>query len=122
MADEDDEPPLDPAVERIRLRLKRLMLVSVATLMIGLVAVIIAVLYKVGPMRDKPALAAAAGETLVDGVLPPGSRLISTALDGRTMTLTFEDGGKLRVVIVDIERAKVLRRLVLGSGAPPDSP
>lgn len=49
MAIEDDlEKPLDPAVERIRRKMARLLVVSIAVMMIGLMAVLAAIVYKIG--------------------------------------------------------------------------
>jgi hypothetical protein len=121
-ADEDEESPLDPAVERIRQRLKRLIFISVATLMLGLFAVIIAVLYKVGPVRDKSGLAARPGESVVAGVLPPGARILSSALDGRLLALTIADGGATRILVIDLDGAKVVRRLSLTDNTAPATP
>lgn len=121
-SDEDEETPLDPAVERVRQRLKRLILISVVTLFVGLAAVVAAVLYKVGPSRDKPVLTAVAGETMVDGALPADAQLLATALDGRTLALTYAEGPARRVVVIDLATGKVLRRLRLDGLAPPATP
>ncbi|HWJ74742.1 MAG TPA: hypothetical protein VNX29_16395 [Kaistia sp.] len=120
--DEREEPPLDPAVERIRQRLKRLIVISSATLLVGLIAVLAAVIYKIGPGQDKAALAPVAGEAMIGGVLPGGARVLSTALDGRLLALTFEAGGAVRIVVIDLSSGKVLRRAVLADAPPPVTP
>ena len=43
----DDDAPLDPAVERVRRKVMRLMGISVAIMMVGLMAVIGAIFYKI---------------------------------------------------------------------------
>ncbi len=120
--EERDDPPLDPAVERIRQRLKRLIVISSATLLVGLIAVLAAVIYKIGPGQDKAALATVSGEATITGVLPAGATLLSTALDGRLMALTFQTGSAVRTVIVDLSTNRVIRRAVLGDSAPPATP
>lgn len=102
----------------MRQRLKRLIWISIATLVIGLAAVVVAVLYKVGPVTGKPGLAQRAGEIAVAGVLPPGARVLSSALDGRLLALTIEDQGLTRIVVLDLDTGTVLRRLSLDQGAP----
>lgn len=109
-------------MERIRQRLKRLILVSSATLLIGIAAVIIAVIYKVGPVRDKPALASGASEAVIAAALPAGARVVGTALDGTLLALTFEQSGATGIVVIDLASNKVVRRLSLGQGAPPVAP
>ncbi|SHG75736.1 hypothetical protein SAMN02745157_4767 [Kaistia soli DSM 19436] len=120
--DEREEPPLDPAVERIRQRLKRLIIISSATLLVGLIAVLAAVIYKIGPGQDKASLAASAGEATIAGALPAGAKLLSTALDGRLLALTFESDGVVRIAIVDLATNKVLRRAVLSGALLPATP
>lgn len=118
--DDADEVPLDPAVERIRQRLKRLIVISSATLLVGLGAVLVAVIYKIGRAEDKAVLATQSGEAVITGALPAGATLLSTALDGRLMALTFSEAGSLRVVVVDLSTGAVVRRARL-SEAPPVS-
>ena len=102
----------------MRQRLKRLILVSIATLALGFAAVVVAVLYKVGPVRDKGVLDARAGIVAAEAALPAGARIVSTALDGRMLAVTFEDGGRSMTVIVDIDSGRVLRQVELRRGAP----
>lgn len=118
-ADDGEEAALDPAVERIRQRLKRLILVSIITLIIGLGAVVIAVIYKIGRLDDKGVLAAAPGETTIADALPAGSHVVSSALDGRILALTYEEKGETHVVVIDLGTAHVLRRAVLAAEGPP---
>ena len=120
--EEREDPPLDPAVERIRQRLKRLIVISSATLLVGLIAVLAAVIYKIGPGQDKAVLASVSGEANIAGALPAGAKLLSTAIDGRMLALTFESGGAVRVVIVDLASGRVIRRAVLADAPPPATP
>ena len=116
--DHADDAPLDPAVERIRQRLKRLIVISSATLLVGLGAVLVAVIYKIGRAEDKAVLAAQSGEAVITGALPAGATLLSTALDGRLMALTYSDAGTVRVVVVDLSAGTVLRRARLAEAPP----
>lgn len=110
---DDVEAPLDPAVERVRQRLKRLIIISSTTLLVGVVAVLVAVIYRIGPDRSKGPLKPAAAEISIAGAMPAGSQLLSTALDGTLMALTFDIGGTKHVVIVDLAAGSVVRRFAL---------
>lgn len=111
--DDDVEAPLDPAVERIRQRLRRLILVSSATLFVGLAAVLVAVIYKIGPVRDKPGLLSGPVEASIAGVLPAGARVVSTALDGSLLAVTIDSGGATRIVVLDLGANRIVRNLAL---------
>src|SRR5690606_39955979 len=52
-----DEKPLDPAVERVRRKMMRLMLVSIGIMMVGLMAVVGAIVYKLGSSETQLAVA-----------------------------------------------------------------
>jgi hypothetical protein len=108
------ETPLDPAMERVRLKLRRLILVSGTTVLVGFLAVLFAVMYKIAPDRSKPALPAGAEDLAIASVLPEGARIVSTALDGRLLALTVEAAGATRIVVVDLATGAVLRRIELG--------
>lgn len=95
--DIDEEKPLDPAVERVRRKMMRLMLISIGIMMVGLMAVLGAIVYKISARSEaaKQAPGAASG---ISGVpvepgfagridLPDGSQIISTALDGGNILL-----------------------------------
>lgn len=114
VSDDEGDVALDPAVERIRQRLKRLILVSSATLMIGLVAVLAAVIYRIGHSADKSALAPMAAEMTIPSVLPAGARVISTSLDGTLLAVTIDTAGTTRILVIDIATGKVVRRIGLG--------
>jgi hypothetical protein len=111
---DDDEKPLDPAVERVRRRLSRLMLIAGLTLGLGVFAVFGAILYKIMAPANRPApptVPADAAPRTVAASLPAGARLVSTALDGDRMALTYEvDSGAL-VLVVDMRSGLVISRL-----------
>ena len=95
--DNDVDKPLDPAVERVRRKMMRLMLISIGIMMIGLMAVLGAIVYKIGN-RDESVKAPPVATQSGSGVpvepgfagridLPDGSRIVSTALDGDNILL-----------------------------------
>jgi hypothetical protein len=115
--DADDEKPLDPAVIRVQARLRRLMLIAGLTLGLGIVAVFAAILYriatydtagKVGPMA---AAALAPTVSLSATGLPADAKLISTALDGNRLALTYQTGAATEIVVMDMRSGLVVSRL-----------
>ncbi len=112
-ADDDEEPPLDPAVERVRQRLKRLIVISSTTLLVGVVAVLVAVVYRIGPERGKSAIAPAASETVIAAAVPAGAHVLSSALDGTTMALTVDIGGTSHIILIDLAAGSIIRRYSL---------
>ena len=56
--DDEREKPLDPAVERVRGKLIRFMLVNLGLLFVALMAVAIAIVYRTGNRQAPPAAVA----------------------------------------------------------------
>ena len=101
-------------MERVRQKLRRLILVSGTTVLVGFLAVLFAVMYKIAPDRSKSALPAGAEDVAIANVLPEGARVVSTALDGSLLALTIEVAGATRIVVVDLGTGAVVRRIELG--------
>jgi hypothetical protein len=118
--DDEDEKPLDPAVERVRRRLSRLMLIAGLTLGLGIFAVFAAILYKIvaAPNRAAspapPPMSADAALRTIAGEVPAGARLVSTALDGDRMAFTYETDAGTLVLVVDLRAGAVVNRLHIG--------
>ena len=118
-ADEDErEKPLDPAVERVRGKLVRFMIVNLALLFVALMAVVIAIVYRSGNREAPPVVAApelpvpAQGEvTGGDIVLPEGARIAGHALSGNRISLDvlLKDGGRAIYIYDTATRAMVGR-------------
>jgi hypothetical protein len=89
----DEEKPLDPAVEAVRKRLARLLMVSIGIMMIGLFAVLGAIVYR---LQDRaPAMQPDAAI-----MLPQGAAIISESLDGDRILLRLKlaDGAEMMVI------------------------
>ena len=84
--DDQDEKPLDPALENVRRKMVRLQIVSVAIMVVSLMAVFGAVVYKT--MRPAPKAQTAASNIPSDApvaataALPQGFSVQSVALSG----------------------------------------
>jgi hypothetical protein len=113
----DDDKPLDPAVERVEVRVRRLILIAGLTLGLGLFAVFAAILYRIAAddTTAKP-LAPGAAVPALDAAalgLPPGAKLISTAADQGRVILTYEYPGGHLLVFLDGKTLAVVRKLTL---------
>jgi hypothetical protein len=115
--EEQDEKPLDPDVVRVQQKLRRLMMISGLTLGLGLLAVFMAILYRIFTYQSAgapvPVVEGAAIPTVTHTALglPPDSRLVSTALEGGRLALTFADSGGATIVVFDLDRMSVASRL-----------
>jgi hypothetical protein len=133
--DDAEEKPLDPAVEQVQRRLRRLMLISALTLGFGIFAVFLAILYRLftwessspatplaaAPPATAPLAAGAAIPTLrtADLGVSPDARLVSSSLDGNRLLLTYADSQGSILVIIDLPSLTVTARLAVPSGAAP---
>jgi len=81
---DDEDAPLDPAVERVRAKLARLLVFSFGTMALGLLAVLFAILYKLGTFGDP------AGKA-VDAIaeLPAGAQAVSSSVSGDMLAVTI---------------------------------
>ena len=94
--DEREDPPLDPAMQRVQAKLRRLILVSGSTLLIGFMAVIAAVIFRVSASNDRSGV----GETWRNAIeLPAGVTVFATDLDGDHLAVMV-DGPQGRTVHV----------------------
>ena len=113
--DRDDEKPLDPAAERLRAKMTRLLLVSGGIMVVGLIAVFFAIVYRLGflgPGQDS--WADAGGAPLESRIeVPPGARLVSTALDGNRALLGIQAAGVISLLLVELPSGRVVGRYAL---------
>jgi len=116
---EEEEAPLDPAVERIRRKLARLLIASFGVMFLGLIAVFAVIVYRLNapPGDPGPSAGAAirlpAGDTAIR--LPAGARVVSTALDGGRALLQVEKPAGAELILVDLSDGSILARYGLES-------
>lgn len=118
--DETDEKPLDPAVERVRRKLLRFVAINLGLLLVAVMAVIGAIVYKWEPGAAREAgdeaVSAPEGEMLTgEIVLPAGARILSHSLSGNRLTLHAETGGAGSIFIYDIAERRIIGRFDLRS-------
>lgn len=93
----------------------RLLLVSGGIMMLGLIAVFAAIVYKLNESgsASRPPAARLSAEAPVDGSIsiPPGYRLIGTALDGERALLSLEaPDGASTLMVIDLATGAELSR------------
>ncbi|MBP0438116.1 fimbrial protein [Tianweitania sediminis] len=118
---EDENKPLDPAVERVRRKLVRFMAINLGLLFVALMAVVLAIVYRwtrdPEPAQDAVALGSAEipGEAVRRQVpLEPGTRVHSQALSGDRVSLHVETaGGARQLVIYDFAQGRIIAQLDL---------
>lgn len=119
-----EEAPLDPAMERVRRKMIRLLAVSIAIMVIGLMAVLTAVVYKVMKRGDSDPTQATRSDipgqtgpaSVLEGQFPldKGARVISQSLDGNRLSLDIiRADGTREIVIYDYTDGRVIARVKL---------
>jgi hypothetical protein len=101
--DFDDDKPLDPAMEKVRRKLARLMAVSIGIMLVGLMAVLGAVVYK----SAGSGVPQGTMEAVID--LPDGFTVSDTAVsDNRILFFGKAGDGATRVLIYDANSASLI--------------
>lgn len=117
LADEDEEKPLDPEVEKVRRKLVRFVAINLGLLFLALMVVIAALVYKA---RNAPPAAppltsdfqVPIGEAVNgDIVLPVGARVISQSLSGNHLSIDAElPDGSRAIFVYDITERRIVGR------------
>jgi hypothetical protein len=121
----DDEKPLDPAVERVRRRIIRFMVINLGILFVAFALVLGAIVYKLSFAPKKTADQASAvrvpnGESPITAAipLPAGARLLSSSLSGSHALLDIELADKSRtLVFYDLGTGRVIGSYALKPAA-----
>lgn len=101
--DENANTPPDPAFERVRRKMVRLLAVSIGTMIIGVMAVLAAVVYRTGDARES------AGGGPVPLVLPHTGEVVETSLDGDRLMLRLRGQGE-ELLVFDRRSGELLSR------------
>ena len=122
--DDNEEKPLDPAVEKVRRKLVRFVAINLGLLFLAVMAVLAAIVYKTGAPSEVAAVGNSeavpspgeGGVITGDIVLPAGARLIAHSLSGNRITLDAElrDGGRA-IFVFDIAERRIIGRFDLKS-------
>lgn len=113
--DEEDEKPLDPAVERVRRKLVRFAVINIGLLLVAVMAVAGALVYKsrtaqtATPVIGGDIPTPAGGPLTGDIVLPAGARIVSQAISGGRLSLDAElaDGSRT-IFVYDMAERRII--------------
>lgn len=110
----DEDAPLDPAVEKVRRKVMRLMGISIAIMMVGLMAVIGAIFYKISGSGSKKTTTEVVDDSKV-AMLPSGEiRNIDAMGANIAGNINLPDGSK--VVKADLNNGQILLMIKSGEG------
>ncbi|NGN42333.1 fimbrial protein [Mesorhizobium sp. CGMCC 1.15528] len=119
---DEDEKPLDPAVEKVRRKLVRFVAINLGLLFLALMAVLGAIVYKSGSKSEAPV--AVNGATVPspaegaflsgDIALPVGAKIVSQSLSGNRISIDAElaDGSRA-IFLYDIAERRVIGRFAI---------
>jgi hypothetical protein len=96
---EDSEVPLDPQQEEIVRKLKRMAIFSTALMVVGVLAIIGVIVYRLSNPAPAPKAAAIAAIT---NALPKGARVVSTAVSDGRIVVTLERDGVTEMRVFDL--------------------
>lgn len=100
----EEEQPLDPAMERVRRKMIRLMVISIGIMMIGLMAVLFAIVYKI----NAPSSRVAEDGVPVEVDLPEGASIVSTDLGEAGILIQLKlSTGETRLVVIDQSNGEI---------------
>ncbi|MGK9051862.1 hypothetical protein QTA58_16040 [Neorhizobium sp. CSC1952] len=119
---EEQEEPLDPAMERIRRKMVLLQLVSGGILFVCFMAVLAAVVYKVAQRPDAPAPVASTGGFSVPAgqplaataELPAGFQIQSVSLSGSQILFYGLLDGDQKAFVFDLAAGRIVADVTVG--------
>ncbi|MCW5683311.1 MAG: hypothetical protein KIT85_02860 [Pseudolabrys sp.] len=113
---DDDEKPLDPAAARIVAKVRMLMLIAGATMMIGIGAIFAVIGYRVFRSEGSaPVPPAAVSVNDVNAALPRGAKVIAVAMNADRLAVTIEVAGATEVRLFELGTLRPAGRLRLTS-------
>jgi hypothetical protein len=101
----DDDQPLDPAAARMVAKVRWLMVISGATTLLAIAAVIGVIGYRVFKAEGS------AAAVDVTALLPKGARITATAVGEDRIAVTLEVGGAVEIRTFDLKTLKPAGRL-----------
>jgi flagellar basal body-associated protein FliL len=118
----DEEEPLDPVMERVRVKMIRLLVVSIGIMLLGLITVLGAVVYKINQSAeetdvqtenpDVPVTSTAPILENLEVELPNGARVVSSSLSNQNMLLDLRlANGERQFWVVDLQSGKIVSRI-----------
>ena len=106
-----DERSLNPEAERAIAKVRRLMMIASVTTFVALAVVLIVIGYRVFHLGGSAPEPAAFAD--VTATLPPGAKVLSTAVGADHIVVTIEINGAIQLLTFDPDTLKPLGRLQL---------
>lgn len=104
-------------MERVRKKMIRLMVISVGIMMIGLLAVLFAIVYKISNPKkpESEAVTAVPSDPIELNLgLPGGAEIVSSSVQGDRLVLTVKSPGNgQQIIILDVNSGKIISRINL---------
>lgn len=110
---DEEEKPLDPALEKIRRKMVRLLVISSSVIIVGLMAVLGSIVYKANKnsaARTELAGPIAPAQTVT---LPKGFALETTTIDGNRIWFMGTADNKHLIVVHDIGTGKTVTEITV---------
>ncbi len=120
----DEEEPLDPVMERVRVKMVRLLVVSIGVMVIALMSVLFAIVYKINKSSEEAEVEpaeTAVPSGAVDNVkllenisvdLPDGVSVLSSQISGSRLMLELRmNDGLYQFWIIELQSGKVITRV-----------
>ncbi len=113
--DNTEEQPLDPVMERVRKKMIRLMAISIGIMMVGLFAVLFAIIYKFSNQGEDQERASgqvpgSAVETNLG--LPSSSEILSSSVHENRLVLDIRSAdGSRQYIFIDIVTGRVTGKI-----------
>jgi hypothetical protein len=102
----DDDQPLDPAAARMVAKVRWLMVISGATTLVAIAAVIGVIGYRLFKAEGS-----AAAQADVTALLPKGARILATSVAEDRIAVTLDAGGAIEIRTFDLRTLKPTGRL-----------
>ena len=114
------EKPLDPAMEKVRRKMVRLLAISIGVMMAGLMAVLYTLVHKISdrPLKATAPMVGEAGFAFIVGkeitgtiALPAGAQINNQSLSGSRvlMDVSLSDG-KRQTIVYDVTEQRIIAR------------
>jgi len=117
--DEEEDKPLDPAMEKVRRKMVRLLVVSIGIMFVGVMAVLAGVVYRVLQSGEDATVSTAAPLTVPADAplraiadLPAGFRIDDVSLDGSNILFFGRDAdNRPNAYIFDVVTGRMAARI-----------
>ena len=115
---DEEEKPLDPAMEKVRRKMVRLLIISSSVIIIGLMAVVFSIVYRVNNNSARTAATAADAALMPPATqsftVPAGFTIQSTIMDGNRILITgVNANGSRRLIVHDFVLGKTITEIAI---------